>query len=122
MSQEAIDWKFIEQQTRTLIALRGQTIALEWHNGICDECEFVFDVGGRMLAPLDAYYPTQAGMCAAIEDKKLTVTHTKKTVKIEDKQSIKPVVGKGTRLAYAYLDWQINIEKQKAEEKKCAAT
>ena len=121
MHDEPIDWKYVDQKVRELIALRGYHIAWEWHNGRCDDCEFVFDAQGQTKGTLDGYTPTNSEMLDAIEKQKLTVTHTKKTVKLEDKYSNKPVAGKGTRLMYAYLDWLFNIEKQKSEEKQCAA-
>lgn len=103
-------------------ALRGWTVRWEWHNGICDDCEFVFDETGKCRGTKSDAIPQQVGIAYRIDALKLTVTHTKKSVKISNKFADKPVEGKGRNVRLAYLDWLLNIEKQKAEEKKCAAT
>ncbi len=119
---EKLDYAFLDQETRKLIALRGHTIRLEWHPGWCDDCDFVFDADGKMICPLDSYGPHFVSTVYAIEDKKLTVTHTKKSVKIENRQDDNPVVGKGKGIVYAYLDWLIQIEKQKQENNSALRT
>lgn len=103
-------------------ALRGWTVRWEWHNGICDDCEFVFDETGKCRGVKSDAIPQQVGIADRIDALKLTVTHTKKSVKISNKFADKPVEGKGRNVRLAYLDWLLNLEKQKAEEKKCAAT
>lgn len=103
-------------------ALRGWTVRWEWHNGICDDCEFVFDETGKCRGVKSDAIPQQVGIADRIDALKLTVTHTKKSVKISNKFADKPVEGKGRNVRLAYLDWLLNVEKQKAEEKKCAAT
>lgn len=101
--------------------LRGWTVRWEWHNGICDDCEFVFDETGKCRGTKSDAIPQQVGIADRIDALKLTVTHTKKSVKISNKLADKPVEGKGRNVRLAYLDWLLNLEKQKAEEKKCAA-
>lgn len=103
-------------------ALRGWTVRWEWHNGICDDCEFVFDETGKCRGTKSDAIPQQVGIADRIDALKLTVTHTKKSVKISNKLADKPVEGKGRNVRLAYLDWLLNLEKQKAEERKCAAT
>ncbi|QZE57244.1 hypothetical protein MPK71_gp035 [Erwinia phage pEa_SNUABM_1] len=103
-------------------SLRGWTVRWEWHNGICDDCEFVFDETGKCRGTKSDAIPQQVGIADRIDALKLTVTHTKKSVKISNKFADKPVEGKGRNVRLAYLDWLLNLEKQKAEEKKCAAT
>lgn len=103
-------------------ALRGWTVRWEWHNGICDDCEFIFDETGKCRGVKSDAIPQQVGIADRIDALKLTVTHTKKSVKISNKLADKPVEGKGRNVRLAYLDWLLNLEKQKAEEKKCAAT
>lgn len=103
-------------------ALRGWTVRWEWHNGICDDCEFVFDETGKCRGTKSDAIPQQVGIADRIDALKLTVTHTKKSVKISNKLADRPVEGKGRNVRLAYLDWLLNLEKQKAEEKKCAAT
>ena len=103
-------------------ALRGWTVRWEWHNGICDDCEFVFDETGKCRGTKSDAIPQQVGIADRIDALKLTVTHTKKSVKISNKLADKPVEGKGRNVRLAYIDWLLNVEKQKAEERKCAAT
>ena len=103
-------------------ALRGWTVRWECHNGICDDCEFVFDETGKCRGTKSDAIPQQVGIADRIDALKLTVTHTKKSVKISNKQADKPVEGKGRTITLAYINWLLEIEKQKAEETKCAAT
>lgn len=101
--------------------VRGWTTRWEWHNGICDDCEFLFDAEGNMRGSKDNSYPRNSEVLSAIEEHKLTVTHTKKSVKISNKQADKPVEGKSHLIVLAYLNWLLAFETQQAEEKQCAA-
>ncbi|UAW53150.1 hypothetical protein pEaSNUABM30_00032 [Erwinia phage pEa_SNUABM_30] len=112
--------KEAEEIMQQVWALRGWTVRWEWHNGICDDCQFLFDASGKCLGEKHAAIPQDAGMAGKIDSLKLSVSHTKKSVKISNKSADKPVEGKGRNLRLAYLDWLLNIEKQKAEEKTCA--
>lgn len=111
-----------EEIMQQIWTLRGWTVRWEWHNGICDDCEFVFDETGKCRGTKSDAIPQQVGIADRIDALKLTVTHTKKSVKISNKLADKPVEGKGRNVRLAYLDWLLNLEKQKAEERKCAAT
>lgn len=102
-------------------ALRGWTVRWEWHNGICDDCEFVFDETGKCRGTKSDCIPQQMGIADRIDELKLFVSHTKKSVKISNKGDANPVEGKGRNLRLAYLDWLLNVEKRKAEERTCAA-
>lgn len=103
-------------------AVRGWTVKWDWHNGICDDCEFLFDETGKCRGVKHEAIPQNSSMAGYIDELKLSVSHTKKSVKISNKSAEKPVEGKGRNLRLAYLDWLLQIEKQKAEEKTCAAT
>lgn len=111
-----------ETTMREIWALRGWTIRWEWHNGVCDDCEFLFDETGKQMCPYHDAIPQTHSIGRYIEKHRLNVTFTKKSVKLTNKQDPNPVEGKADTLRQAYLNWLLALEKQKAEEKTCAAT
>ncbi|UAW96518.1 hypothetical protein pEaSNUABM22_00030 [Erwinia phage pEa_SNUABM_22] len=111
-----------EATMREIWALRGWTIRWEWHNGICDDCEFLFDETGKQLCPYHDAIPQESQVAYNLEKHRLNVTYTKKSVKLINKQDPNPVEGKADTLRQAYINWLLALEKQKAEEQKCATT
>lgn len=111
-----------EATMREIWALRGWTIRWEWHNGYCDDCEFLFDETGKQLCPYYTAIPAENEVAYNLEKYRINVTYTKKSVKLINKQDPNPVEGKADTIRQAYLNWLLALEKQKAEEKTCAAT
>lgn len=101
--------------------VRGWTIKWDWHNGICDDCEFLYDSTGKCMGTKFGHIPQLIDAATKIDELKLSVSHTKKSVKISNKHAEKPVEGKGRNLRLAYLDWLLAFETQLHEEKTCAA-
>lgn len=111
-----------EEIMKRVWEVRGWTIAWDWHNGFCDDCEFLYNADGKSMGTKHGSIPQMIDVAHKIDDLKLSVSHTKKSVKISNKQAEKPVEGKGRNLRLAYLDWLLAFETQQAEERKCAAT
>lgn len=114
--------KEAEEIMREVWSLRGWTVKWDWHNGICDDCEFLYDETGKCLGVKWDAIPRSSSIADRLDSLKLSVSHTKKSVKISNRHADKPVEGKGRTITLAYINWLLAIEKQKAEEKKCAVT
>lgn len=114
--------KEAEEIMREVWSLRGWTVKWDWHNGICDDCEFLYDETGKCLGVKWDAIPRSSSIADRLDSLKLSVSHTKKSVKISNRHAEKPVEGKGRTITLAYINWLLAIEKQKVEERKCAVT